>query len=501
MKSKTKLLFSLLFAFIIFLTLGATNVKATEYEENLIKRIAPDGENITLKTVKPTNKLEAEFYLTGIANKILNEEDYRVYASPINDTYTNFDITIINEREQGFKKDYNVNVTYDEPKEKKSVTDTINNFISKLKNFDESYESYYNITDLNLINYYMTSEKSELWQAGSAGRALKYSNEFINASDGGDISSYLDVRAGAQGEELMYEFGYGDMTIYYKDYNYATKKQGIYLRRVIYIPQDTPNTKEAYILAALQRINDYLGTDDVKVTYGGLLDSLGKYCEDEFIPRDITDGNYYNITIKGKNYKFYILKGTEQELKKPTYLGKNIETNVKITTDESNVPLDTHLIVKSVKDDKINKIIKTDNYEAFDIKLFSESNENWITKLNNGKFLVSIPVCKQLNGKNITTYYINSNNELEEHKTTIKDGFATFETDHFSTYILAEKVADIKEDEKENNNINEEIKEEKKEHILDNEPKTGIIDIVSILAVIMTLSIVGIIISKNKMYK
>lgn len=47
-----------------------------------------------------------------------------------------------------------------------------------------------------------------------------------------------------------------------------------------------------------------------------------------------------------------------------------------------------------------------------------------------------------LKDKNITVYYINSNGEKEEHVATVKDGIASFETDHFSTYVLAEKVAE-----------------------------------------------------------
>lgn len=504
MKTKTKLLFSLLFAFIIFLTLGATNVKATEYEENLIKRIAPDGENATFKTIKPKNDIEFDFILNNLVNVLLNEDGYEASIYNTNNDFSNCEVNICKSgnEENTFNKTYNIKVIYDEPKKNK----TIDSILNKIKKFNETkIDSYYQIKDLSLINYYMTSEKSELWQQGSSGRALKYSKEIIDLSDGGDISFYLDVRAGSQGEDLMYEFAFGEMSVFYNDYIYANMPQGIYLTRIIYIPENTEETKEAYINAVQKRINEYLGTDkDVIVTYGGSLDSLEDDCEDKYvqcIPREMTDGNYYNVTIKGRTYRFYIVKGNEKDLVEPTYLGKNIETNIKITTNESNVPLDTHLIVKSVKNDNINKIIKTDNYEAFDIKLFSESNKNWITKLNNGKFLVSIPISEQLNGKSITTYYINSNNELEEHKTTIRDGLATFETDHFSTYILAERVANIKDDEKENNNITEEIKEENKEHKLDDEPKTGIISIVSILSVIIIISMVGIVISKNKMYK
>ena len=306
---------------------------------------------------------------------------------------------------------------------------------------DSDNEIFYYISDLNLINYYMTSEKSELWNLGAPGRALKYSEEIIKLSEGGDISFYLEVRAGAQDEELMYEFGKGGMSVYYNGYHYAQMEKGIFLKRVIYIPQNTEETKESYIEAAQKRINDYLGSqNEVIVTYGGRLDTLEDEWEDENIPRETTDGNYYNINIKGKIYKFYIMKGSKEELKKPEYKGKHIKSDIKVTSKDSTIPLDTHITVEHIKDDKINKIIGTDNYNAYDIKLYSDSKKEWIKKLENGKFSVSIPVGDELNGKMVTTYYINDNNEVEEYETIVENGYAMFETDHFSTYILAEKI-------------------------------------------------------------
>lgn len=497
MKSKTKVISLFFLVFIAFSLLGSANVNATDYEENLISRIAPDGE-ITLKTVKPTNEFEAEVYLQSIANRLLNETDYKAYVSSTDNTYTNFVITITNEwGETGFQKDYNVSVIYDEPNEDRNITNTIKSFISKLKDFREiDSESYYTITDLSLINYYMNTEKSELHLNGSAGKALKYSNEIINIFNGSDVSFYLNFRAGGGNKETLYEYSFGDMTIYYKDYNYATKQQGVYLKRVIYIPQDTANSTEAYVAAAQQRINDYLGTTDVKVTYGGLLSSLEEGCEDNFISRNTTDGNYYNITIKGTTYKFYILKANEEQLKYPTYLGKNIETNIEINTDESIVPLDTYLIVRNVKGDNISQILGTENYQAFDIQLFSNSKNSYITKIENGKFLVSIPVAEELNGKDITIYYIN-NGTLEEHKTTIKDNIATFETDHFSTYVLAEKKVEIT-DNNTNNNTDTNNKQETAKQEKDETPKTGNVNYLYLAIIVATISSFMIIFRKKQ---
>ena len=169
----------------------------------------------------------------------------------------------------------------------------------------------------------MTSAKSELWNRGASGRALKYSEDFIKLSEGGDVSFYLDIRAGCLGDDLMYEYAFGEMSVFYNDYICEHMQQGIYLKRVIYIPENTEETKEAYISSAQKRINDYLGTDDeVKVTYGGTLDSLEQenFAED-VVPREKNDGNYYNITVKGKH----------------------IKSDIKVTIEDSTIPLDTHI--------------------------------------------------------------------------------------------------------------------------------------------------------------
>ena len=91
----------------------------------------------------------------------------------------------------------------------------------------------------------------------------------------------MDVRAGNQDKDMMYESAFGPVTVFYNGYAYGTRETGIYLQHVIYIPKSTKDTKEAYIEAAQKRINDYLGKDNgVLVTYGGLISSLPEFAED-----------------------------------------------------------------------------------------------------------------------------------------------------------------------------------------------------------------------------
>lgn len=106
--------------------------------------------------------------------------------------------------------------------------------------------------------------------------------------------------------------------------------------------------------------------------------------------------------------------------------------------------------------EKIIKLLNVENSETFDLKLYSESLEKYITKLDDGRFEVKIPISKELEGKNLVVYYVDQNDKLTEHEVIVKDGYAIFTTDHFSICTLAEvKVTeDNKEDNKEENNGN-----------------------------------------------
>lgn len=424
---KLKLLGVLLFIFGTILILPS-DVYALGNYEDLIKKIAPDG-NIVIKAKEPTSGEEAYSLLTGYFGNLLQLDGCIVSSwSNSSDSYDSIIINIYNIASD-MSEDYTLKATYDTPKSNSVVEDYLNNL--------KSDDTYY-VEDLSLINYYLTGDKSELWNPGAPGRALKFST-LNNVTNGSNVNYYIDVRRGNQDESLMYEAAAGPMSVFYNDYLYGIKDEWLYLKRVIYIPENTENTKEAFIAAAQKRINNYLGNDSVVVSYGGLLSSLPEDSEDEECPI-VSDGNYYNIKIGNRTYKFYIVKASSDKLVEPTYLGTNIESNIQITSVDSSIPLDTSLTVKNVNDSSIKDIIGTENYKSYDISLYSDAKGAKIEKLENGKFLVKIPVPTELNGKDLIVYYIASDGTKEEHEVTIEDGYAIFETNHFSTYILAENT-------------------------------------------------------------
>jgi len=182
------------------------------------------------------------------------------------------------------------------------------------------------------------------------------------------------------------------------------------------------------------------------MTYGGTLQSITEAAEyywnkSEFFDETTSGTNYYNLTINGKTYKFVICKKDASELETPKYVGTDVISNISITSDVTTIPLDTAVMVEKVENDTIEAALGTSIYAAYDITLYSNAKQAKIESIEGGMFRVSVPVPENLKDiKNITVYYINSKGEKEEHIATVTDGVATFETDHFSTYVLAEKI-------------------------------------------------------------
>jgi uncharacterized protein involved in exopolysaccharide biosynthesis len=195
-----------------------------------------------------------------------------------------------------------------------------------------------------------------------------------------------------------------------------------------------------------------------------------------------------------------------------------IHANTGIQLDfQNNIPENTKLEANTINSgssyDKVIQSIGAEykNLQIYDISLKDETN----TKIQpNGKVKLFIPVKDITNTANLEAYRIEENGNKIKYETKIEtiDGqeYAVFETDHFSTYVLAEKVlekqtesntsveAQITEQTKNNTSIEAQIKQEDKEHILDNEPKTGVsLNIKNIISIIAVISIVGFIYYKN----
>ena len=417
-----------------------TSVKVTH---PIFDKIAPN-DVLTLNVEKPDNDDKAYFFLSEVVRNMAKTDKYYLeIAFPSEGDFDPGNGVIALHKTTGeLITTRKVKVVYNESDKSASakVAPIVKEIAEKTKNKVDIDTSFI-LDDLYLINY-LNSTKDGI----KTNMSLNFAKELIELTNGSNIAYSLDTRMGSSSAGLWSFFG-GWGFVYYNGEPIDGAKIGITRSHVLYVPNDTKDTDEARIEAALKRIKDYLGTTDgIKIEVGGTLESTGSKEYDwnyyGLIDEKTSGKNYYNVTINGKTYMFAICKKDSKELENPKYIASDLMSNISIKSDSSELPLDTAITVKSVSSDEIEKVLGTDVYAAYDISLYSNAKQVKITKLENGKFIVSIPVPEILKDKEITVYYINEKGEKEEHIATVKDGYASFETDHFSTYILVEKEAE-----------------------------------------------------------
>ena len=456
-------------------------VEVTENYSDIFKKIT-QTDTWTVNAFRPASPENSEFLLSSVASDLVNDNDYQVFAtSP--DTLDVAYVSIYNTKTESTEA-HIIKVAFNQPGA--TMTTKVNSVLNKMKRFDTlshmTEETAYLLDDLYLVNYLNANSKG-FDNANGGAMALNFAKDLINATNGSNISFRFDARAGSGNGPNLYSFAMGQAIVYHNGVPYTSTNAAITASNVLYIPKETENTPDAYMAAALKRIKDYLGTTDgITIALGGTLESLNHYDpyindgaggivtynEKGFIDDTTAGGNYYNITFNGQIYKFAICKKDASKLETPKYVASDLVNNILIASDATTIPLDTALSVRRLTDSKIEKALGTNIYAAYDISLYSKAKNVNVTRLDNGKFIVSIPVPTELQGKEIIVYYITSTGEKETHKATVKDGIASFETDHFSTYVLAEN------------------KEEK-----DITPKTGVVGHIGIASVIGIVSLLG----------
>lgn len=171
----------------------------------------------------------------------------------------------------------------------------------------------------------------------------------------------------------------------------------------------------------------------------------------------------YLLQINDKTIPFAIIKDSSKVTDDMSLVTVDANSDITISTTNKSIPLDTLIQVAKLTSgdeyDKIIKILDITNSEMYDLKLFSKTTKDYITKLSDGKFEVKIPISENLKGKELVVYYVDSDNKITEYEVKEQDGYALFTTDHFSIYTLAEK----KSASTDNSNINNNQPENKNE--------------------------------------
>lgn len=494
---------ALLLAFFMFATIILSS--SVFASEDIFDKLLTDGKFV-VHSVKPTSQ---EMAYTAVYEYTMMDKYPNYYIdweTSFNEDFTKCTIYYGNHQVGDPSKEVEISYVYDN--DIKTVVDSL---ISKLNGKDT-----FNLNEIEFINYLINeSEDSSMANYSSELRkAINYKNFSIDVRLGDDSTFYTERGGNAV-------FSYNDIVYYIKPMTLAKAEH------IIYVDDDTTD-----VLASIKaRLIKVFGTDfnvkekdtvanflteerqgfisrysqetylqqqyDSADVYADAMMNEAYYNEDAWYPF-VTKSNiyekYYTLTINDEEVDFLVVKDSSKVNNNVNIITNDVGSDITIRTESASIPLDTLIKVSKITSgaeyDKIVKLLEVANGEMFDLKLYSTSIGKYITKLSNGTFEVKIPVNEILKDKDLIVYYVDENNKVTEYEVTVKDGYATFTTDHFSIYTLAEKKI-LQETP---NNVPTNIPTGEK----DETPKTGTIDITSYALLATFISAVGIIILRKK---
>ena len=480
---------------------------------------------IEMNAVKPANEIIFERYFEFL---LMDEESGNDTSfENLAEDFSSVDLTVNGET-------HNVGIVYNYNNDVKTKFD---NYI---KNFPSDIE-YFQVRDLELINYWVNNVGKD----GTESLDM-FSGELKSYLNYKNMKFYVDNRAGDNGP--FYTVRLGIAVFKYDDVIYNIYDTlGTRAEHIIYVPSETSNTKEALMAAAQKRINEYLGKEGiVTISYAGTayeawakelynnreiywpgIDEAfeGKMTFERFLELGNDLIPTYNdfeevsglkglkendetfiatIKVGNKQESFHIIiKNDSSKMVTPSYKTADITTDIEISSNSSSIPLDTSIkaekITSGTEYEKIIKLLDVKENAMFDLKLYSDSLEKYITKLDDGTFEVKIPVPEKLKGKKLIAYYVTGDGKTEEYEVEVKDGYAIFNTKHFSIYTLAETKTNEENNnnnEQENNNENgseengtEKNETNKENENIENSPRTG--DNIVVLVGTLFIAVIG----------
>lgn len=138
----------------------------------------------------------------------------------------------------------------------------------------DSAESTFCLTDLEFVNYLTNVLPEYSWEVSM----LDYSGDLKAITENTNFIFKMDVRSG--GGTFYSETG-GIVRMTHGDTTYSISTDLIKVRSnyVIYVPENTSNTKEALIAAAQKRVDDYIGKGVIHISDSGK--TVSEYYEQE----------------------------------------------------------------------------------------------------------------------------------------------------------------------------------------------------------------------------
>ena len=240
-------------------------------------------------------------------------------------------------------------------------------------------------------------------------------------------------------------------------------------------------------------------TDDRTVAWSSSNESVATVDSNGNV-RAVGVGNA-NITAKAGNFEAVCALTVTLAMNSTTTVLDNNDTGISVTAGKDVIPADTTLEVKPITDTNsgyngLKALLgdESDKFVAFDITLMSGGME----VQPNGKVTVKLPIPEGFDRSMLALYHISGENKLSV-EFSIVGNYVVFETESFSTYILANLSAGNQTTTPENQTTTSENQNNNNQD--SKAPQTGDNSNITIFIILLFLSAGSLVLAKRRKLK
>lgn len=421
MKTKSKIIVLVISIMLLICILNINSVKATDITSEDLQNVLdaiPDKIETNLKEVECQ---KANEIIKEEINEVLKEKEIdttginlNVYASPIYmgiDSFYTVNIYLEISENVNINKSKDIEITY-------SNTDKYNsNDELSVKNLKLEDPEYY-VVDYEKL---FTEDRGE--------KILDSIELYYDEQCDDNTIKFITDSGAYGGGPLETGFHSIKIAIFKNDVLYDIRtlsaKNAV---AQITIPATVNNIEEDsidYAISVLKTKMELEGhTGIITITKGDEYDD-GILVEDGYTVKE--DGNIMGTILLKKEVK---------DIAK-----EDSSTGIKLDCNTQVIPSDVELIVEKIEEGKEYDVVakslstKVEKFIAYDISLISKN----VKVQPSGKVKISLPIPEGYDTNKILVFRVEENGDKTEYETTVENKYVTFETDHFSNYVLAQE--------------------------------------------------------------
>lgn len=333
------------------------------------------------------------------------------------------------------KKVKTVSVVYNNTNQKNSTDEQyVKNLMSKVKS-----PQYYEVD----LDFYTdaTTDWDSVWN-----KELDITTKnYIKQINDNSVVVKCEMSSGGINGDLNILCNGTLLAIFKNDILYELKNMGReWTIPVINVSNTIPKSEvKDYVIDLIKKDHKRFGENIIKIEKGTSTSGIDIPNGYTIYPKSEYDNIPSYVIINGVDIEDTTTNNNDNKNDTKPVVATDNKTNIKLETNDGVVPSNTVLEVQPITEgkifDNVKKVLSNVNkFKVFDITLKS----NGVEIQPNGKVKISIPIPQDFDTLKLMVYRIEGNGKKISYKVNVVTidnvKYAQFETDHFSTYVLAE---------------------------------------------------------------